>query len=57
MKGYIHVRDDIANTAAWVTFIAANPTQYKKGSIVVIADGVAFLVQDSAGTYVTFTVA
>ena len=54
--GYIHVKDDIADASAFATFIAANPTHFKLGSLVVVADGTLFLVKDSAGTYVTVDV-
>lgn len=55
-KAYIQVKSDIADAAAFATFIAANPTHFKLGTHVVVADGTEYLVQDNAGTYVTIGV-
>ena len=56
-KSYIMNRDDLADSAAVVTFAAANPTQFTKGTIVVAADGSATIIIDAAGLGKLMTVA
>ena len=55
-KQYIQSKPDIATSAAAVTYIAANPTQFTTGTIVIAADGSATIVI-SAGLGKLMTVA
>jgi hypothetical protein len=56
-KAYIHVRTDLADAAAVETYAAANPTQFKLGSLIVAANGAICIVTVAAsGTTKLFTV-
>ena len=56
-KSYIMNRDDLADSAAVVTYAAANPSGFTKGTIVVALDGSATIIIDDAGTGKLMTVA
>jgi len=53
-KGYIHVREDLADAAAVEVYVAANPVQYPKGNQIVAADGTLCYV-DEAGSCLLVT--
>jgi hypothetical protein len=54
MKAYIHVRPDLADTAALAAEGTANPAAFPLGGIWVTADGAAHLVTANDGTTVTW---
>jgi len=56
-KSYIQVIDTLADSAAAVTYAAANPTQFTKGTIIIAADGSATIIIDAAGLGKLMTVA
>ena len=56
-KSYIQVDTGLADSAAVVTYAAANPTQYTLGTIVIAADGSATIIIDDAGLGKLMTVA
>jgi hypothetical protein len=51
-KGYIMVREDLADTAAVQAVVDANPAGYGLGTIIVSADGQGNIVQANDGTTV-----
>jgi hypothetical protein len=57
MKSYIQVKKELADSAAVVTYAAANPTQFTIGTIVVAADGSATIIINDAGLGKLMTVA
>jgi len=50
------VREDLATAAAVETYVAANPTQFTKGTHVMAADGTECIVTDNAGLTQLITV-
>ena len=56
-KAYIQVKEDLADSAAVVTYAAANPTQFTIGTIIIAADGSATIIIDDAGLGKLMTVA
>ena len=56
-KSYIQVKDDLADSAAVVTYAAANPDQFTKGTIVIALDGSATIIINDAGLGKLMTVA
>lgn len=53
-KAYHHVRADLADAAAVIAYVAANPTQYTVGSMITAANGNLCHVT-AAGTALTVT--
>ena len=53
-KEYIHVRPDLANTAALAAESTANPAAFALGGIWVTANGVVHVVTANDGTTVTW---
>jgi hypothetical protein len=55
-KEYIHVRPDLADTAALAAEGTANPAAFAVGGIWITADGAAHLVKANDGTTITWGV-
>ena len=55
-KAYTHVRTDLADAAAVETYVAANPTQFVVGSLIVAADGALLIMTTVAGVTKLVTV-
>ena len=53
-KAYHHLRTDLADAAAVIAFVTANPTQYTVGSMITAANGNLCHVT-VAGTALTVT--
>jgi hypothetical protein len=58
-KSYIQVKDDLADSAAVVTYtaLAENAPNYGKGTIIIALDGSATIIIDDAGLGKLMTVA
>lgn len=44
-KAYIQYRTDIASAAALDTYVAANPTQFTPGTLIMTADGTLHVIK------------